>query len=224
MTGAAQSCSCRNGRELFTHSGFPPDADLSETGFIANVPEGFYDSIKWMVHRYPGTPIIITENGVESSDDEPPAAEARSAPDLRAKAPGGKEAESSAKTSRDEEKSDAGKSDSPAADDRKKSEANRIVFKKARAVWVNVKNKAEADLELVKEGARRHYLGDLTQFPKVVEGCKQIDAILDSLAAPLWIFAQAAEFLLGFGLPYAPAYSYYNSYDILDLKSGKARH
>jgi hypothetical protein len=34
---------------------------------------------------------------------------------------------------------------------------------------------------------------------------------LDLLAAPLWIFARAAQFLLGFGQPYAPVYSYYNT-------------
>ena len=34
---------------------------------------------------------------------------------------------------------------------------------------------------------------------------------LDLLAAPLWIFARAGQFLLGFGQPYAPAFSYYNS-------------
>jgi hypothetical protein len=35
--------------------------------------------------------------------------------------------------------------------------------------------------------------------------------ILDTLAAPLWIFARAAQFLLGFGEPYTPAYAYYDS-------------
>ncbi len=39
--------------------------------------------------------------------------------------------------------------------------------------------------------------------------------ILDALAAPLWIFVRAAQFLLGFGQPYAPAYSYYNSINSL---------
>jgi Family of unknown function (DUF6600) len=34
--------------------------------------------------------------------------------------------------------------------------------------------------------------------------------MLDLLSAPFWIFAQAANFLLGWGYPYAPAYSYYN--------------
>ena len=33
----------------------------------------------------------------------------------------------------------------------------------------------------------------------------------DSLSSPLWIFARAASFLLGFGQPYTPAYSYINS-------------
>jgi hypothetical protein len=33
--------------------------------------------------------------------------------------------------------------------------------------------------------------------------------MLDQITAPFWIFAQAASFLLGFGQPYSPAYSYY---------------
>ncbi len=32
--------------------------------------------------------------------------------------------------------------------------------------------------------------------------------VTDALTAPLWIFARAASFLMGFGQPYAPAYSY----------------
>jgi hypothetical protein len=39
--------------------------------------------------------------------------------------------------------------------------------------------------------------------------------LLDALAAPLWIFIRAAQFLLGFGQPFTPAYSYYNSTNIL---------
>ncbi len=34
--------------------------------------------------------------------------------------------------------------------------------------------------------------------------------ILDLMTAPFWIFAQAASFLLGFGQPFLPSYSYYN--------------
>jgi hypothetical protein len=57
----------------------------------------------------------------------------------------------------------------------------RREFKRCRAQWVTVKKKAESDLELVKAGARKVYRADPEQFPKVVEGCKQIDSILDNL-------------------------------------------
>jgi beta-glucosidase len=59
----------RNGSELFTRAGYPEDADLSETGFLANIPKGFYESIKWAVKLFPHVPIIITENGVEDAAD-----------------------------------------------------------------------------------------------------------------------------------------------------------
>jgi hypothetical protein len=60
-------------------------------------------------------------------------------------------------------------------------EDRRREFKRARAAWVAVKNKAEEDLEMVKDGARMAYLADAAQFPKIVKGCKDIDAILDNL-------------------------------------------
>src|SRR5512139_599164 len=56
-------------KELFTHSGFLEDADLSETRFLANIPEGLFESIKWAVRSYPNLPILITENGVEDASD-----------------------------------------------------------------------------------------------------------------------------------------------------------
>jgi beta-glucosidase len=59
----------RAARHLFTGSGYPAHADLSEHGQGANIPRGLYDSIQWAVRLYPHTPILITENGVESSDD-----------------------------------------------------------------------------------------------------------------------------------------------------------
>ena len=59
----------RKRKELFTHSDFPKDADLSDTKFIANIPEGIFDTIKWAVHSYPNLPVLITENGVEDADD-----------------------------------------------------------------------------------------------------------------------------------------------------------
>ena len=55
--------------ELFSNSGYPKDADMSDTNFLANIPEGIYNSIKWIDHTYPHLPIIITENGVEDFDD-----------------------------------------------------------------------------------------------------------------------------------------------------------
>jgi beta-glucosidase len=55
--------------ELFSNSGYLKDADMSDTNFLANIPEGIYNSIKWIDHTYPHLPIIITENGVEDFDD-----------------------------------------------------------------------------------------------------------------------------------------------------------
>jgi hypothetical protein len=60
-------------------------------------------------------------------------------------------------------------------------EDRRRDFKKARAAWIAVKTKAEADLEKVKDGARMAYLADPEQFPKIDRGCKDIDAILENL-------------------------------------------
>lgn len=60
-------------------------------------------------------------------------------------------------------------------------EDRRREFKRARAQWVAVKQRAEADLEKVKAGARMTYMADAVQFPKVVAGCKAIDTILDNL-------------------------------------------
>ena len=52
---------------MFGTSFFPKDALLSATGFLANVPEGMFDALKW-AHRY-DLPIIVTENGVEDEKD-----------------------------------------------------------------------------------------------------------------------------------------------------------
>ena len=56
-------------KELFTRTGYPGDADLSQSGMIANIPQGFYDAIRWVVRTYPDLPILITENGIDSSED-----------------------------------------------------------------------------------------------------------------------------------------------------------
>ena len=53
--------------EVFARRFFDPKAELSTTGFIANVPAGFYRAIQW-ANRFK-LPILITENGVEDADD-----------------------------------------------------------------------------------------------------------------------------------------------------------
>ncbi|HPS42602.1 MAG TPA: family 1 glycosylhydrolase [Anaerolineaceae bacterium] len=53
--------------QMFGRRFYPKDAQLSSTGFIANVPRGMWDGLKW-AHSY-HLPIIITENGVEDNDD-----------------------------------------------------------------------------------------------------------------------------------------------------------
>ncbi|HND47503.1 MAG TPA: family 1 glycosylhydrolase [Anaerolineales bacterium] len=55
--------------QMFSNSGYPKEADMSDTNFLANIPHGIYDSIKWIVRTYPNLPIIVTENGVEDFDD-----------------------------------------------------------------------------------------------------------------------------------------------------------
>ena len=51
--------------ELFGRRSYAENADLSETGFIANEPEGFFEALQW-AHGFQ-KPIIVTENGVEDS-------------------------------------------------------------------------------------------------------------------------------------------------------------
>jgi beta-glucosidase len=53
--------------ELFSKRFYPPDADLSPTGYIANEPFGFFKALKWA--KSYNLPIIVTENGTEDPDD-----------------------------------------------------------------------------------------------------------------------------------------------------------
>jgi beta-glucosidase len=53
--------------DLFTRGFYPPEADLSPTGFIANEPDGFSRAMQWA--RGFKLPIYITENGVEDAQD-----------------------------------------------------------------------------------------------------------------------------------------------------------
>ena len=52
---------------LFASRTHPPGAELSDTGFLANVPEGLSEVLKWAQGYH--LPILITENGVEDADD-----------------------------------------------------------------------------------------------------------------------------------------------------------
>ncbi len=54
-------------KNFFNKRYFPPDAIMSETGFLASLPQGMFDALKWA--KGYGLPIIITENGVEDSQD-----------------------------------------------------------------------------------------------------------------------------------------------------------
>jgi len=63
-------------RAVLDHQGIPhedgffaKDADLSVNKFMANEPEGMFEGLKWIVRTFPNLPIIVTENGVEDSDD-----------------------------------------------------------------------------------------------------------------------------------------------------------
>lgn len=53
--------------KMFAHLSFPEGAALSESGFIANIPSGMAEAVHWG-EKF-GAPIIITENGVEDSED-----------------------------------------------------------------------------------------------------------------------------------------------------------
>jgi beta-glucosidase len=55
------------GSELFTRRFYPPEAELSETGMIANMPQGLFAGLKWA--KSFNLPVYITENGVEDSAD-----------------------------------------------------------------------------------------------------------------------------------------------------------
>jgi beta-glucosidase len=56
-----------NSATMFGRGFFRKEAKLSETGFIANEPEGLFEIIKWGCQF--NLPMIITENGAEGTDD-----------------------------------------------------------------------------------------------------------------------------------------------------------
>lgn len=54
--------------DLFMKRHFPKGAELSPTGFIANVPEGMFEALRWA--KSFNLPIYVTENGVEDPNDD----------------------------------------------------------------------------------------------------------------------------------------------------------
>jgi len=52
---------------LYIKNSYAPESELSPTGFFANEPLGFYDSLKWALTFK--VPILVTENGVEDHED-----------------------------------------------------------------------------------------------------------------------------------------------------------
>jgi len=57
-----------NKKELYTRFSHPSGVEVSDTGHMANVPEGFYEALKYSNSF--GIPIHITENGIEDADDD----------------------------------------------------------------------------------------------------------------------------------------------------------
>lgn len=55
-------------KELFYEANYPLLSEISESGFMANVPAGFDQALRW-ASKF-NHPIIITENGVEDSKDQ----------------------------------------------------------------------------------------------------------------------------------------------------------
>lgn len=53
--------------EVFMERSYPAGAEISENNWIANLPGGLFDSLKWGLKF--GVPMIITENGVEDTKD-----------------------------------------------------------------------------------------------------------------------------------------------------------
>jgi beta-glucosidase len=52
----------------FLHREFSPNTEVSDTGFIANYPQGFFEALKWA--KSFGKPILVTENGIEDAEDD----------------------------------------------------------------------------------------------------------------------------------------------------------
>ncbi|MBM3151980.1 MAG: glycoside hydrolase family 1 protein [Chloroflexi bacterium] len=58
-----------NPAELFSRSFFPEGLDVADAGQNSNTPEGLFRAVKWAMKTHPGTPILVTENGIEDAAD-----------------------------------------------------------------------------------------------------------------------------------------------------------
>lgn len=67
-TGDLVKFDLSKGDDGYARRFYPPDADLSETGFLANDPQGFMEAIRWISQF--DLPIYITENGCEDGKDD----------------------------------------------------------------------------------------------------------------------------------------------------------
>jgi hypothetical protein len=145
-------------------------------------------AIKKVVHRDAGVIVVPDVQVASDADDEEETGAAPTGPATAAAvaagaapiAPG-QAAPSEAAPARPTEPAADESARPPTEQELAVLEDRRREFKQARAAWVAVKTQAEQDLEKVKDGARMAYLSDAAQFPKIVKGCKEIDAILDTL-------------------------------------------
>ncbi|MFZ6031637.1 MAG: glycoside hydrolase family 1 protein [Chloroflexota bacterium] len=53
--------------ELFARRFYRPEAALSDTGYLANEPEGLFEALRW-ANQF-GVPVIVAENGIEDATD-----------------------------------------------------------------------------------------------------------------------------------------------------------
>lgn len=67
-TKESVSFSLLHPQTLFSRQFFDPDVEISESGLLANEPEGIFEALKW--GRQFKIPILITENGIDDSSDK----------------------------------------------------------------------------------------------------------------------------------------------------------
>jgi hypothetical protein len=150
--------------------------DCPLVGGLARAVRKYFQLNKITIFRK----IRVVVDGKEAESD---SGEEAAAPEAQAQAAAPPSAQAAAASARPAAKPAAPEEPSVPLTEQQMQELDdrRQEFKKARAAWVAVKNKAEMDLEKVKDGARTLYAADAAQFPRIAQGCKDIDSILDNL-------------------------------------------